>query len=282
MWTSQGSLNSHEHLRRTGSSDRCSYDLRRTRMSLRFDGKVAVVTGASRGIGLGIATRLVSEGAKVMITARKSEHLSTAAQALGGTRAVLTAAGRADDPEHQAEAVQRTLDGFGRLDILVNGAGINPVLGPLVDLDPAAARKIFEVNCLAALSWATCAHRVWMGEHGGSIVNISSIGALKPAPGVGFYGASKAMLGHITSQLALELAPHIRVNAIAPGVVKTRFAGALYEGREDEVAATYPLQRLGTPEDVSGVVAFLLSEEARWITGQTIVVDGGLTLTGGV
>ncbi|MGH3369342.1 MAG: SDR family oxidoreductase, partial [Nocardioidaceae bacterium] len=105
---------------------------------------------------------------------------------------------------------------------------------------------------------------------------------LAPSPGIGWYGATKAMLSRVTMELAIELAPAIRINAVAPAVVKTKFAGALYEGREDEVAATYPLKRLGLPEDIGSVVAFLLSDDAAWLTGQTVVVDGGLTLTGGV
>jgi 3-oxoacyl-[acyl-carrier protein] reductase len=121
-----------------------------------------------------------------------------------------------------------------------------------------------------------------MGEHGGSVVNVSSVAGLRPAPGIGFYGASKAMLSHLTQELAVELGPDIRVNAVAPAVVKTRFATALYEGREGEVAATYPLKRLGVPEDVASAVAFLLSQDAAWITGQTVVIDGGVTLTGGL
>jgi NAD(P)-dependent dehydrogenase (short-subunit alcohol dehydrogenase family) len=165
---------------------------------------------------------------------------------------------------------------------VVNNAGVNPVYGPLVDLDLDAARKIIEVNCLAALSWVQQAHRAWLGEHGGAIVNVSSVAALRPAPGIGFYGASKAMLSHLTQELAVELAPGIRVNAVAPAVVKTRFATALFEGREAEVAATYPLKRLGVPEDIGGVVAFLLSEDAAWVTGQIVTIDGGVTLTGGV
>ena len=251
-------------------------------MSNRFEGKVAVVTGASRGIGLGIAERLVADGARVCVTARRQEALDEAVTALGGPDHAIGVAGRADDVQHQAAAVKATIEAFGSLDLLVNNAGINPVYGPLVDLDLDAARKIFEVNCLAALSWVQQAHRAWMGAHGGSVVNVSSVAALKPAPGIGFYGASKAMLSHLTQELAVELGPGIRVNAVAPAVVKTRFATALYEGREDEVAATYPLKRLGVPEDVGGVVAFLLSQDAAWITGQIIVIDGGVTLTGGV
>lgn len=248
----------------------------------RFEGKVAIVTGASRGIGLGIAERLVAEGARVTLTARKPDALTEAVRGLGGPDVALGVAGKGDDAEHQADAVARTLDAFGSVDLLVNNTGINPVYGPLVELDLDAARKIVEVNCLAALSWVQQVHKAWMAGHGGAVVNVSSIAGLKPAPGIGFYGASKAMLGHLTAELALELAPDIRVNAVAPAVVKTRFATALYEGREEEVAATYPLKRLGLPEDIGGVVAFLLSEDASWLTGQTVVVDGGLTLTGGV
>jgi 3-oxoacyl-[acyl-carrier protein] reductase len=149
-------------------------------------------------------------------------------------------------------------------------------------LDLAAARKMVDVNCLAPVAWIQQAHRAWMGEHGGAVVNVASVGGLRPAPGIAMYGGTKAMLIHLTEELAVELGPTIRVNAVAPAVVKTRFATALYEGREEQVAATYPLKRLGVPEDVGSVVAFLLSDDAAWMTGQTLVIDGGLLLAGGV
>lgn len=245
----------------------------------RFDGRTAIVTGASRGIGLAIAQRLVADGARVVITARNQETLDEAADRLGGDEHALGVAGRADDSQHQDDVIQQAIRTFGSVDFLVNNTGINPTYGPIVELDLDAARKTFEVNCIAALAWVQKAHAAWMGTHGGAIVNVSSVSGIRAARNIGFYGATKAMLNSITELLALELGPGIRVNAVAPAVVKTRFASALYEGREDEASQAYPLKRLGVPEDVGGVVAFLLSEDAAWITGQTVVIDGGGTLT---
>jgi NAD(P)-dependent dehydrogenase (short-subunit alcohol dehydrogenase family) len=248
----------------------------------RFVGKVALITGASRGIGLAIAERLVAEGARVCITARKPEALAEAAESLGGKERAIAVAGKADDAEHQAEAIATAISEYGRLDVLVNNTGINPVFGPLLDTDLTAIRKVFEVNVFAALSWIKLASRAWMDVNGGAVVNVSSIAGTKPAPGLGVYAASKAALIHVTQQLAFELGPRIRVNAVAPAVVKTKFATALYEGRESEVAANYVLGRLGVPSDVAGAVAFLASDDADWVTGQTLVLDGGVSLTGGV
>ncbi|MDR7300378.1 SDR family oxidoreductase [Haloactinomyces albus] len=251
-------------------------------MSKRFDGRVAIVTGASRGIGFSIAERLVAEGAKVCLTARKPEALDEAVEALGGAEHALAVSGKADDTEHQEATIARTLDSFGRVDMLVNNTGINPAYGPLIELDHGVARKTFEVNVLGALAWTQQVHRAWMAEHGGSVLNVCSVAGLKPAPGIGYYGATKAMLTHMTQELAVELGPTVRVNAVAPAVVKTQFATALYENNEEEVAAQYPMQRLGIPSDVSGAAAYLLSEEASWVTGQILTLDGGVTLTGGV
>ncbi|GAA1927058.1 SDR family oxidoreductase [Nocardioides lentus] len=248
----------------------------------RLEGRTAVVTGASRGIGLAIAQRLVDEGARVVVTGRKPEPLAEAVAQLGGEEHALGIPGGADDADHQAEVVERTLATFGSLDVLVNNTGINPTYGPLLELDLGAARKTVEVNCLAALSWIQRGHAAWMGEHGGAVVNVASVAGLRPAPGIAFYGATKAMLIHLTEELAVELGPTVRVNAVAPAVVKTKFATALYEGREEEVSAPYPLKRLGVPEDVAGAVAYLASDDAAWVTGQTLVLDGGVLLRGGV
>ena len=239
----------------------------------RFTGRTALITGASRGIGLAIAKRLVDEGARVLITARREDALRQAASQLGAS--ALWVAGKADDPEHRSKVFDLIGREFGGLDHFVSNAGVNPSFGRTLDTEHSAMRKILEINVMAALDWSRDAVAAGIGARNGSIVNIASIAGISAAPGIGFYGVSKAALISLTTQLAFELAPDIRVNAVAPAVIKTRFAEALYGGREAEVAAIYPLARLGVPEDVSGVVAFLLSADAAWITGQTIVIDGG-------
>jgi 3-oxoacyl-[acyl-carrier protein] reductase len=247
----------------------------------RFEGRVAIVTGASRGIGLAIAQRLVDEGARVCVTARGAEALADAVAQLGGSDHAIAVAGKADDAEHRAAAVRATVDAFGGLDVLVNNTGINPAAGSLTDTDPAVLTKIFAVNVGAAIAWTKQALDAGLGTRpGAAVVNIASIAGLQPAPPIGLYGASKAALIHATMELALELSPRVRVNAVAPAVVKTKFASLLYEGREAEVGAMYPLGRLGVPEDVAGPVAFLASDDAAWITGQTVVIDGGGLLKG--
>jgi NAD(P)-dependent dehydrogenase (short-subunit alcohol dehydrogenase family) len=245
-------------------------------------GRVALVTGGTRGIGLSIAQALVARGDRVCVTGRSEDTLKEAVESLGGPGRAMGVAGKAHDEAHQAEAVDRVMETFGRLDHLVNNAGTNPVFGPIAEVDLAAARKVFDTNVVSALGFAQRAWQAWQKEHGGAVVNMASIAGLGASPFVGVYGVSKAALINLTTQLAHEFAPVVRVNAIAPAVVKTKFATALYEGREAEAAAAYPMGRLGAPEDVAGITAFLLSDEAAWITGQTIVVDGGLLLNSGV
>jgi len=189
-------------------------------------------------------------------------------------------AGKADDPHHQDTTVSTVLGAYGRLDLLVNNAGINPVYGPLMTADLGAVRKVFEVNILSGLRWTQLAYRLWMEANGGSIVNIASVTGVTAARGLGAYGTSKAAVIAMTRQLGDELGPGVRVNAVAPGVIRTEFSRALYEGNEEEVIATYPMRRLGTAVDVAGAVAYLASDDAAWMTGQTLVLDGGLTLGG--
>jgi 3-oxoacyl-[acyl-carrier protein] reductase len=244
----------------------------------RFVGQVAIVTGASRVIGLAVAQRLVYEGARVVVTARKPEGLAEAIDQLGADAAV-SVAGPSDNLDHQQEAVQTAVDRFGGLDVLVNNTGINPVYGPLFDLEDSAARKIMEVNVLAALSWTRRAVAAGLGERRqGAVLNMASVAGLGPSPGIAWYGVSKSALIGLTTQLAAELAPRVRVNAIAPAVVKTRFAATLYEQDEAGAAAAYPLGRLGVPADIGAAAAFLASDDAAWITGQTLVIDGGAGL----
>ena len=250
-----------------------------------LSGRAALVTGASRGIGYGIAAGLLSRGASVAITGRKAPELATAAEALAAqagvdTGRVLAVPGNAGDADHRADAVDRTVAAFGSLDVLVNNAGVNPQYGPLVDADLDAVRKIFDVNVVAALGFVQQAHRAWLGSHGGSVVNVGSVGGLRPTGMIAAYGASKAAVIKLTEELAGQLGPGVRVNAVAPAVVKTRFAEALYAHDEEGVADGYPLKRLGAPSDVAEAVAFLVSDAASWITGETIRIDGGSLAAG--
>jgi NAD(P)-dependent dehydrogenase (short-subunit alcohol dehydrogenase family) len=246
------------------------------------DGAVAIVTGASRGIGLGIAGRLVAEGAKVVITARKPEALAEAVESLGGPDHALGITGNAAEETHQDEVIAAARETFGGLHYLVNNTGINPVYGPMLDSDVTVARKVLDVNVVAAFSWIKKAVAAGLGDeaHPGAVVNLASVAGQGASGVIGWYGVSKAALIHLTTELGYQLGPDVRVNAVAPAVVKTRFAEALYEGREEKVIRAYPMKRLGTPEDVAGAVSFLLSSDSSWVTGQTLTIDGGVTLGG--
>ncbi len=243
-------------------------------MDIRLDGKTALVTGGSRGIGEAIAQAFADAGAKVMIVSRKPEGLEQAAAKIG--QGCQWTAANTGDPEAAEAAIDATLEAFGSLDILVNNAAANPYAGPMIDADLGRWNKTIQVNVTAPLVWSQLAWNRWMKDNGGSIVNISSVGALKTSRMLGVYGMTKSAMLYLTSQLAAEVGPGVRVNAICPGLIKTDFARVLWEGeRGDEVAEGYPLKRLGETEDIANAAMFLASDASSWITGQAIVADGG-------
>ncbi|HWG74497.1 MAG TPA: SDR family oxidoreductase [Acidimicrobiales bacterium] len=246
-------------------------------MELTLTGKVALVTGGSRGIGEGIARAFAEAGATVVITARKIEGLRDAAARIDGEIHPISA--HAGDPEAASRAVGETIDRFGRLDVLVNNAGTNPHMGRMIDVDLARWDKTFEVNLRGPLVWIQEAWRQWMEGNGGSVVNVASIGGITAGGPIGVYDLTKSALVFMTKHLATELGPKVRVNAIAPGLVKTDFARSLWEGGEQ---GTWPwaMQRLGEPGDIAPAALFLSSDAASWITGALLVVDGGGVLTG--
>jgi NAD(P)-dependent dehydrogenase (short-subunit alcohol dehydrogenase family) len=246
-------------------------------MELSLTDKTALVTGGSRGIGLGIAARYLEAGANVMISSRTPEDLEAAAAGLvragaSSDRVAWTAA-HVGHPQDAPRCVAETVARFGGIDILVNNAGTNPYYGPLIDIDLVRAQKTFEVNQLSVLVWTAAAVKAGLR---GSVINVASVGGLEVEPGIGWYNVTKAAVINTTHQLAFELAPDIRVNAIAPGLVKTKLAAALWEGeREERVAAHIPLRRLGDPDDIAKAALFLASDAASWITGTVLVIDGG-------
>ncbi len=250
-------------------------------MEIDITDKVAIVTGASRGIGWATAKAFAESGAAgVVITARKPDSIETAATALTEAGVpedrILALAARADEDDAVQMTMEKTLERFGSIDILVNNAGTNPAGGPIMTVDMGAIDKTWAVNQRAPLVWARAAYAAWMRDNGGVIVNVASVGGVMPGPVMGAYNVSKAALIHLTHQLAFELAPGIRVNAVAPGVVKTRLSEMLWSADESAMAATHPLNRLGVPEDVAGAITYLCSDQAAWITGVVLPVDGGV------
>ena len=234
-----------------------------------LSGRVALVTGASRGIGSAIAGTLAEHGAQVVLSSRKQADLDAEAERINtqyAERATPIAA-HAGRPEDLERLVQQVMERFSRIDILVNNAGTNPYFGPVMGAELAAWDKTFEVN-LKGYFWTA---------HGGAIVNISSIGGLRPGLGLGVYNITKAGVIMLTRQLARELGGNVRVNAVAPGLIKTRFAEALWGNQEilDRVLAQNPMGRIGVPEEVAAAVLFLASDAASYVNGEVLVVDGG-------
>lgn len=242
-------------------------------MEIRLDGRVALVTGASKGIGRAIAAELAASGAAVMLSSRKQDQLEAAAAGMSGDTSVFAA--NAGDPDAAAACVAATIERFGGLDVLVNNAATNPYLGSTMEVDLPRYDKTFQVNLRGPVVWTQEAWRQRMHEHGGVVLNVASVGGMRAERGLGVYNLTKAALIHLTRQLAFELAPGVRVNALAPGLVKTDFARALWEPNEEGLAGAFPLRRLGTPEDIAAAAVFLCSDASSWVTGETLVIDGG-------
>jgi NAD(P)-dependent dehydrogenase (short-subunit alcohol dehydrogenase family) len=254
-------------------------------MQLSVAGKVALVTGGSRGIGLAIARSFCEAGGDVMLVSRSAENLEVAAASCEGLRGgVAWTVGHVGRSEQADAAVAATIERFGAVDVLVNNAGTNPYMGPLLGIDDVRLQKTYEINQASVVTWSRAAWSQWMQAHGGCILNIASIGGLGPEPQIGWYNATKAAVIHLTRQLAYELAPTVRVNGIAPGLVRTELARGLWEHHEERVAEHIPLRRIGEVTDIAPVALLLVSDASSWITGQVIVVDGGTTAqpSGGV
>jgi NAD(P)-dependent dehydrogenase (short-subunit alcohol dehydrogenase family) len=248
-------------------------------MQVSLEGKVALVTGASKGIGFAIAKGMAESGASVMLSSRKQDQLEAAAAQIDGATAVYAAnAGNIDAAE---ACVAATIERFGRLDILVNNAATNPHYGGTLDVEPGAFDKTFEVNLRGPLFWSRAAYKQALAANPGVIVNIASVGGLRTEYGLGVYNLTKAALIHLTSQLAGELGPN-RVVGIAPGLVRTDFAKVLVDNFGEQLEQGLPLKRLGEPDDIANLAVFLASDKASWITGETFVIDGGAGVRGGV
>jgi NAD(P)-dependent dehydrogenase (short-subunit alcohol dehydrogenase family) len=246
-------------------------------MDIRFDGKVALIVGASRGIGAAMAKTLAESGAKVMLSSRKQDALEEVAATIEGETACFAAnAGKVADA---GACIDATLERFGRLDILINNAATNPYYGPTLGVDEARFDKTFEVNLRGPLFWSQIAYEKTLKEKPGVILNIASVGGIRAESGLGVYNLTKAALIHLTRQLAHEIGPN-RVVGIAPGLVKTDFAKVLVDNFGDRLAAQMPLGRLGEPQDIANLAAFLVSDHASWITGDTYIIDGGAGVKG--
>ncbi|GAC1504243.1 MAG: SDR family oxidoreductase [Candidatus Dormibacteraceae bacterium] len=247
----------------------------------RFDlsGRVALVTGASRGIGSAIATALVEQGASVVLSSRKQADLDEEAARINAKypeRAIAIAA-HAGRTEDLARLVKEVMERFSRIDILVNNAATNPYFGPVMGAELSAWDKTFEVNLRGVFILTKLVYEASMETHGGAVVNIASVGGLRPGLGLGVYNITKAGVIMLTRQLARELGGKVRVNAIAPGLVKTRFAEVLWSNEAilERVLASNPMGRIGLPDEIAGAVAFLASDAASYINGEVITIDGG-------
>lgn len=250
-----------------------------------LEGKVAVITGGSRGIGEAIARTFAAHGAKVVVAARKADGVMSVAASIDAEHGAGTALGLAahtGKEDECARLIAQAVERFGKVDVLVNNAGTNPYFGPMLQADMGAWDKTFEVN-LKGYFWCArevARHCIDRGAPG-SIVSIASVAGLTATPLQGIYGATKAAVVSMTKTLAVELAASkLRVNAIAPGFVDTRLASAVLKNDDllQQVLARTPMRRYGTPDEIAGGALYLASDAASFLTGHTLVIDGGLTI----
>ena len=248
-------------------------------MDVRLDGRVALITGGSRGIGLAIAQEMAASGARVMISSRKADVLEAAVATLDGEGAWFAA--NAGDPDDAAACVAATVERFGTVDILVNNAATNPYMGKTIDIDRPRLDKTISVNFAGPLMWSQLAWQAAMRDHGGNVLNIASIGGMSVETSIGAYNATKAALLHLTRTLAAELAPGVRVNAIAPGFFMTELArSAMDPVRRQRALDRTPMGRWGELDELVGAAIYLASPAARFVTGETLRVDGGFLASG--
>lgn len=243
-----------------------------------LEDRVFLVTGGSRGIGLEIARELVEQKAKVAICGRKQENLDAAQNELQGGDSVLAVQAHVAKEEEIDRLFDTAVEKFGRIDVLVNNMGMNLFAGGLVDTETGMWNKIIESNLTGAFLCSRRAGKIMREQKSGKIVNITSVAGHKASPGLNVYGIAKAGIEMMTKNLASELAAdNIQVNSVAPGMVRTDFSKPFWSNQEihDAVVKDIPLGRIAEPEDVAKVVLFLASDAASFITGQTIMVDGG-------
>jgi len=249
----------------------------------KHDGKVAIVTASTEGIGFAIAKKLAQEGAKVMISSRKSQNVEKALEKLyqegiskDSVKGVVCHVGNKD---HRIKMIEQTNSEFGGIDYLISNAAVNPVMGNVLDCPSEAWDKIFEINVKTALLLTQEVHPFMLKRKGGNVVFISSIAGFQPFSILGAYSVSKTALLGLNKVLSQELGPdNIRVNCVCPGIIETKFSQPLHSNKDiaENALQNITLKRFGKPDEISGIVSFLCSDEASYITGESFVVSGGM------